>query len=92
MMLKKRSSIPFADQEKNRLVVNALKKNGALASARISVQCVNGIIYLEGEVHSNLQKSTASFAAMWAGKNLNVVNNLKIVKSGNSDSFIHMVE
>jgi osmotically-inducible protein OsmY len=89
MNIRRRSQSLFADMEKTRMVVQALKKNSTLAHAKISVYAEDGVIYLEGYVYSNLQKSTASFAAMWAGKNLNVVNNLKVEKPPQSDRQVH---
>lgn len=81
LKLTKRTTNNYADMEKTRLVVQALKRNGALSSARISVHTIGGEIYLEGEVNNSLQKNTATFSSMWAGKNLSVINNLRIVKS-----------
>lgn len=87
LKLSKKESSNFSDMEKTRMVVKALKKSAALTSARINVHTIEGIIYLEGEVNNSLQKNTATFSAMWAGKNLSVVNNLRIVKPGQSTSY-----
>lgn len=88
LKLSKKESSNFGDREKTRMVVQALKKSAALSSARINVHTIEGIIYLEGEVNNSLQKNTATFSAMWAGKNLSVINNLRIVKPGQNFSYL----
>lgn len=87
LKLSKKESSNFADMEKTRLVVKALKRSAALNSARINVHTIDGNIYLEGEVNNSLQKNTATFSAMWAGKNLSVINNLRIIKPGLSSPY-----
>jgi len=81
----------FSDVERTRQVVDALKKNMSLENARIRVSTLNGITYLEGSVRTTLQKNSATFAAMWAGKNFKVENNLKVNTNFGSSSYIRMV-
>jgi osmotically-inducible protein OsmY len=69
----------YHDIELARQVMEALRKNTAINSSRLRVSALKGVIYLEGSVQSNLQKSTAAFSAMWAGRNLKVINNLKVI-------------
>ncbi|MGL1933986.1 MAG: BON domain-containing protein [Fibrobacterales bacterium] len=79
LKLEKKDTSSAKDQETTNQVINALDKLQLLDSASIKVHTINGVVYLEGHVHTNLQKSTATFAAMWAGKNLNLVNNLQVM-------------
>jgi osmotically-inducible protein OsmY len=82
----------FIDLERTRQVTEALKGNPALQSVCIRVSTLSGTIYLEGSVHSSLQKSTALLTALWVGKNLwGVENNLKVDPNLESESYIRMV-
>ncbi len=68
------------DIEKSKAINEALLKNSALQGTQIHAKVQGGTIFLEGQVRSTFQKSTAALAAAWVCKNISIENNIQIEK------------
>ena len=69
-----------ADKNRCQAVNMALCRHARLRGARIRATTLDGVVYLEGIVSSNLQKNQALLAALIAGRNLRVENHLRVVR------------
>ncbi|HSQ41660.1 MAG TPA: BON domain-containing protein [Fibrobacteraceae bacterium] len=78
-------------QDRVRAVAQAMRRNSSLHGARIRVYSLEGAIYLEGFVISGLQRNAASLAAMWAGRNFLVDNQLQIVSNTKNPSDLPVI-
>ena len=78
-------------EETGRKIMAALRNNSALHGARIYVRALDGVVYLEGSVVSNLQRATAEAAAQQAARDATVVNSLRI-EHALGPSFVQLAE
>jgi|GEM_PF-2931923 len=86
LLLQLRPQDAPGDRERALTVGQALRHNATLRDTIIRIYSFDGVIHLEGIVHSTLQRNAAALAAMWAGRNFKIANHLRVEKKHVSPS------
>ncbi len=68
------------DKSRSQTVNQALRKYSRGNGSHVRATVLDGVVYLEGYVHSNLQKNQAMLTAVLAVRNLRIENRLRVVR------------